>query len=149
MREAPGVGLAAPQIGQSLRIAVIEVRAEQLANRGYTEQELAEREMEPIPFYVLINPRLTVVDAAPVTFFEGCLSVAGFAAQVARAHTVHVAALDHRGAPFELTARGWHARILQHECDHLDGRLYIDVMDSRTFTTIENHEHSGRSESEG
>ena len=144
MREAPGVGLAAPQIGESLQIAVVEVRAEQLARRGYTARELAEREMEPVAFHVLINPKLTVVDSTPRNFFEGCLSVSGYAAQVARAHAVRVSALDHDGAPVVILARGWHARILQHECDHLKGTLYVDRMDSRTFTTGENHERFSR-----
>jgi peptide deformylase len=85
---------------------------------------------------VLVNPRLTITDATPADFYEGCLSLAGFAARVPRALAVHVDALDHRGEPVAIDATGWYARILQHEHDHLMGTLYIDRMDSRTFRTV-------------
>lgn len=126
MHDAPGVGLAAPQIGLPLQLAVIEDVAE---NDG------AER--SPVPFHVIINPRLTLGPEA-VEFFEGCLSVDGFQAVVSRARTVTVEALDHRGTPIKIEARGWYARILQHEIDHLHGTLYIDRMRSRTFSTARN-----------
>jgi peptide deformylase len=73
-----------------------------------------------------------------VDFFEGCLSVEGFQAVVPRARTVQVEALDHQGQPVTIDARGWYARILQHEIDHLGGTLYIDRMRSRTFSTARN-----------
>jgi peptide deformylase len=137
MRSAPGVGLAAPQIGESLQLAVIEDRAE------YQEQvapeELAARGRVPIAFHVIANPRLTIVEPGPASFVEGCLSVTGFVATVARALAVRVEALDHRGEPITIDARGWYARILQHEIDHLQGTLYIDRMDSRTFSTVKQH----------
>ncbi|MBF5045149.1 peptide deformylase [Aggregicoccus sp. 17bor-14] len=136
MRDAPGVGLAAPQVGVDVRLVVIEDRAEYQAGLG--AGELAAREREPVPFHVLVNPRLTVEDATPVEFFEGCLSVSGFAALVARARGVRVDALDEQGRPFSRSARGWYARILQHEVDHLDGALYLDRMQPRTFSTLEN-----------
>jgi peptide deformylase len=144
MRDAGGVGLAAPQTGESLRIAVVEVLPEYLTGRGYSEREIAEREMQPLPFQVLVNPRLTVMDATRDTFFEGCLSVTGFAGAVPRALGVRVSALDRHGEPIEITARGWHARILQHETDHLDGRLYVDIMDPLTFSSRENHDRYWR-----
>src|SRR6476646_7315400 len=80
MREAPGVGLAAPQIGESLQLAVIEDRAEY--QQSIDEDELAARGRAPVPFQVIINPRLQVVEAGPAVFAEGCLSVPGFVAQV-------------------------------------------------------------------
>jgi peptide deformylase len=126
MRDAPGVGLAAPQIGLPLQLAVIE---------DVAEVEATER--APVPFHVIVNPRLTLGEEA-VDFFEGCLSVEGFQAVVPRARTVQVAALDHRGEPVAIEARGWYARILQHEIDHLGGTLYIDRMRSRTFSTARN-----------
>jgi peptide deformylase len=126
MRDAPGVGLAAPQIGLPLQLAVIEDPA---------EVEAAER--APVPFHVIVNPRLTLGDEK-VDFFEGCLSVEGFQAVVARARTAHVEALDHRGTPVKIDARGWYARILQHEIDHLNGTLYIDRMRTRTFANARN-----------
>jgi peptide deformylase len=137
MRAAPGVGLAAPQIGEPLALAVIEDRPEYQAR--LTPDALAARERAPVPFHVIINPRLTVVDLGPAEFAEGCLSVAGFVAQVPRARSVRVEALDHRGEAVTITAHGWYARILQHEIDHLAGTLYIDRMDTRTFSTVEQY----------
>ena len=137
MRAAPGVGLAAPQIGLPLRLAVIEDREEYL--RGADPAWLADRERTAVPFHVIVNPEITVVDAEPVEFFEGCLSVAGFSAIVPRSRAIRVRCLGGRGQPLTIEARGWYARILQHEIDHLDGRLYIDRMETRSFTSVENH----------
>lgn len=133
MWDAPGVGLAAPQIGEALRLAVIEDRAEYQA--GLPPAELEARGRRPIPFHVIVNPRLTVLDPGPALFAEGCLSVPGFLATVPRARAVRVEALDHTGAPVVIEADGWHARILQHEIDHLEGTLYVDRMATRTLTT--------------
>lgn len=132
MRAAPGVGLAAPQVGLSIRVAVIEDRAQ------VTPEDRAAREREPVPFHVIVNPTLTVEEAEPpsATFFEGCLSLAGFGAEVERARAVRVDALDEHGRPITLRARGWYARILQHEIDHLNGTLYIDRMNTRTFRQV-------------
>ncbi|WNG54524.1 peptide deformylase [Archangium gephyra] len=137
MRDAPGVGLAAPQVGVDVRLAVIEDRAEYQA--ALSPEELAAREREPVDFHVIINPRLTVEDPQPVEFYEGCLSVSGFSALVRRARAVRVEAFNENGEAITLQARGWYARILQHEIDHLDGTLYIDRMEPRSFTTLENH----------
>jgi peptide deformylase len=137
MRDAPGVGLAAPQVGLGLRLAVIEDRAEYHA--GLAPQELALRERTPVPFHVVVNPRLTVEDAAPAEFFEGCLSVNGLTGLVRRARGVRVDALDANGEPVTLHARGWYARILQHELDHLDGTLYLDRCELRSLCTLDNH----------
>jgi len=137
MREAPGVGLAAPQVGEPLQLAVIEDRPEYL--QGADAAWLAEREREAVPFYVIINPELAVLREEPVDFFEACLSVAGFTAIVPRARAVRVAFLDEHAAPRTIEARGWHARILQHEIDHLHGRLYVDRMDTRSFMTTEGY----------
>ncbi len=137
LRDAPGVGLAAPQVGVDVRLVVIEDRAEYQA--GLSPQELAARERKPVDFHVLINPRLVVEDATPQEFHEGCLSVSGFSALVSRARGVRVEALDEQGRPVTVSARGWYARILQHELDHLDGTLYVDRMEPRSFMTLENH----------
>ena len=136
MREAPGVGLAAPQIGQPLQLAVVEDREEYL--RGIDPGILQERERVPVPFHVIINPRLTLVQEAPTVFFEGCLSLDGFAALVPRATAIRVECLNESGEPLIIQARGWYARILQHEIDHLNGTLYINRMLSRSFMSIEN-----------
>lgn len=135
MRDAPGVGLAAPQIGLPLQLAVIEDRAELML--AVSEEALAERGRRPVPFHVIINPTITL-EGEPVEFFEGCLSVAGFSAIVPRAPRVRVECLNERGEPVSIAAEGWYARILQHEIDHLWGTLYIDRMRPRTFTTMDN-----------
>ncbi|MGZ3461654.1 MAG: peptide deformylase, partial [Archangium sp.] len=119
MRDAPGVGLAAPQVGVDVRLVVIEDRAEYQV--ALPPEELAARERQPVDFHVLINPRLVVEDPTPVEFYEGCLSVSGFSALVRRARAVRVEAFDERGQPRSFSARGWYARILQHEIDHLEG----------------------------
>ena len=136
MRDAPGVGLAAPQIGESIQLAVIEDRAGYIAD--LPADELAERQRAAIPFHVIINPRLTFFDDSSAEFFEGCLSVAGFSAVVDRALNVRVECLNERGDEVTINAQGWYARILQHEIDHLNGILYIDRMKTRTLTSSEN-----------
>ena len=126
MRDAPGVGLAAPQVGVPLQLAVIE---------DVGESEAQER--KPVPFHVIASPRLTL-DEEVIELYEGCLSVEGFQALVPRARAVTVEALDHRGQPITIHAAGWYARILQHEIDHLNGTLYIDRMKTRTFSSTRN-----------
>lgn len=134
MRKAPGVGLAAPQLGVSLRVLVLEDRSELQAS--LTPQELEERERKPVPLRVFINPTLTPIGEERATFFEGCLSVSGYAALVERWKEVEVSGLDEKGQPQTWRVRGWPARILQHEVDHLEGTLYIDRMISRSFGTL-------------
>jgi peptide deformylase len=136
MRDAPGVGLAAPQVGVPLQLAVIEDREEFLKN--LPAEELALKARRPVPFHVLINPQIVQAGDDKVEFHEGCLSLAGFSANVPRAHRVRVEYLDERGEPRSVDATGWYARILQHEIDHLHGTLYIDRMQSRTFTSLDN-----------
>jgi peptide deformylase len=137
MHGAPGVGLAAPQIGLPLRLAVIEDREEY--HKDIAPGELRERQRRPVPFQAIINPRITFTSEASVEFFEGCLSVPGFSAIVPRALTVRVECLDENGNPKSIEAAGWYARILQHEIDHLNGNLYIDRMRSRTFMLLDNY----------
>jgi peptide deformylase len=136
MREAPGVGLAAPQIGQPLQLAVIEDREDYL--QGIAPAILQERERAVVPFHVIINPQLSIAQEAQAAFFEGCLSLDGFAALVPRAIAVRVDCLNERGEAVVIQARGWYARILQHEIDHLNGTLYIDRMLSHSFMSIDN-----------
>ncbi len=108
MAAARGVGLAAPQIGQSLRLAVIDVKPEGKPQR-----------------LVLINPEI-VSSAGEVRDEEGCLSIPGVYSKLTRAARVRVRALDEHGEPWELTGEGLLARAFQHEIDHLDGKLYVD-----------------------
>src|SRR3984957_918280 len=136
MLEAPGVGLAAPQIGLSLQLAVIEDREESL--KDLPPRELADKDRRPVPFQVIINPQISLTGDGEASFYEGCLSLAGFSAVVPRARAVHVKCLDERGELRSVEASGWYARILQHEIDHLHGTLYLDRMNTRTFTSIDN-----------
>lgn len=135
MRAAPGVGLAAPQIGVPLRLIVLEDREELMAK--LTPDERRERERVAFPVRAIVNPKVTIIGDEKAMFFEGCLSVKGWAALVERSLEVEVEGLDPKGAPQKWRVRGWPARILQHEVDHLDGTLYIDRMHSRSFSTQE------------
>jgi len=108
MRDAPGVGLAAPQIGEALAVCVIEV-----------EDRLIE----------LVNPRI-VRGHGDDRDLEGCLSIPGYAAYVTRREKVWVVAKDRRGRNIKVAGSGLLGRALQHELDHLDGKLYIDLLDS-------------------
>jgi peptide deformylase len=136
MHEAPGVGLAAPQLGLGLQLAVIEDREEY--HKEVSASLLLERERRPVPFHVIVNPAIEEMGEERAEFFEGCLSLSGYSALVPRARAVRVRCLDERGQEKVIEASGWYARILQHEIDHLNGTLYIDRMRTRSFTTMEN-----------
>ncbi len=118
MREAPGVGLAAPQIGQSIRLAVIETTAE------YDDEDNEIPDSRTL--YVIINPHITMATRKKIIGIEGCLSIPGYVGEVARHQSVIVNALDRHGKKQTLRLKGWDARIFQHEIDHLDGVLYTD-----------------------
>lgn len=137
LRLAPGVGLAAPQIGLGIQLAIIEDREQYHAS--WTGPQLLARQRVPVPFHVLMNPSLELEGERKVDFYEGCLSVPGYTAEVPRHHRVRVRYLDQRGEPQLVSAEGWYARILQHEIDHLSGTLYIDRMRTRTFMTLQNY----------
>jgi len=143
MREAPGVGLAAPQIGVPLRAIVLE-DTERLM-RFLTPNEREERARVELPLEVIVNPVLRFPSEQTARFFEGCLSVPGFEAEVTRFLEVEVTGLDRDGKirpPWHVS--GWPARILQHEVDHLDGTLYIDRMHPATFSNREASERRAR-----
>jgi peptide deformylase len=137
MRAAPGVGLAAPQVGQSIQLVVIEDPPK--LHEGLSAAELRERERDAVPFHVLANPKLKRVGDSEVFAFEGCLSFAGFTMVVPRYRRVRVEGLDEHGKPVSIEAGGWYARILQHEVDHLRGIVCCDRMRSRTLMTAENY----------
>ncbi|MEU2776976.1 peptide deformylase [Streptomyces sp. NPDC007162] len=131
MHAAPGVGLAAPQVGVPLRIAVIEDPAP-------VPQEVAvARGRVPQPFRVLVNPAYEPVGADRAAFFEGCLSVPGWQAVVARPASVRLTGTDEHGHPLDEVFTGWPARIVQHETDHLDGTLYLDRAELRSLSSNE------------
>ncbi|KAH6756651.1 peptide deformylase 1A [Perilla frutescens var. hirtella] len=136
MRNAPGVGLAAPQIGIPLRIIVLEDTIEYM--RYTTKEEIKAQDRQPFDLLVMINPKLKKKGNQSAFFFEGCLSVDGFRAIVERHLEVEVTGFDRYGQAIKVDASGWQARIFQHECDHLDGTLYVDKMVPRTFRTVKN-----------
>ncbi len=131
MREAPGVGLAAPQIGISLALAVVE-------DPGPLDPEIAAaRERRPLAFRVLVNPRYEAVGVERAAFYEGCLSVHGWSAVTSRHLRVRLTAADETGSPVDEELTGWQARIVQHETDHLHGRLYVDVAELRSLAATD------------
>lgn len=120
MIDAHGAGLAAPQVHVSLRLVVFQ------APEGSAEQHLSEGERfdHTAPLTVLINPELEVVDETVEGGWEGCLSVPGLRGYVERPAHIRYRGVDHEGRLIARTARGFHARVVQHELDHLDGVLY-------------------------
>ncbi|MEU8714103.1 peptide deformylase [Streptomyces sp. NPDC048663] len=131
MHAAPGVGLAAPQVGVALRIAVIEDPA------PVPEEVAVARGRVPQPFRVLVNPVYEPVGDGRAAFFEGCLSVPGYQAVVARHAEVRLRGLDEHGVAVDEVFTGWPARIVQHETDHLDGTLYLDRAELRSLSSNE------------
>ena len=113
MEAATGAGLAAPQIGENVRVEIFEV----VNNARYPNSE-------PIPNTVLINPQLATVSEETDLDWEGCLSVPAMRGQVARYTTLRYTGFDQFGKPIDRTVSGFHARVVQHEVDHLDGVLY-------------------------
>ena len=123
MKAQNGAGLAAPQIGVSQRVVIFGVDK----NPRYPDAE-------PVPFTVLVNPRLVMLSRDVEEDWEGCLSVPGMRGVVPRYTKLRYSGFDEDGNPIEREAEGFHARVVQHECDHLDGILYPQRMtDMRTF----------------
>jgi peptide deformylase len=116
MHEYDGVGLAAPQVHLGLRLAVIEVPADD------------ERSREAVPLTVLVNPRVTPLGDEMQEGWEGCLSIPDLRGVVPRHQRVRLDARDRDGKSFAVEAGGFFARVIQHECDHLDGGVYLDRM---------------------
>ncbi|HQX15585.1 MAG TPA: peptide deformylase [Anaerolineales bacterium] len=117
MREAPGVGLAAPQIGLLERIAVIEY---------FEKPEDEENEDAPKKVWAVINPEIVKVSEETLMGVEGCLSIPGLLGEVERHAEVHIKALNRHGQPMKIRAKGWLARIFQHEIDHLNGIMFTE-----------------------
>jgi peptide deformylase len=117
MHEYSGVGLAAPQVHLPIQLAVLEV-----------ENHPRYPEMPQVPLTVLINPVVTILDRTVVEEWEGCLSVPDLRGKVPRFKELRVTALDRNGNPLDFTASDFHARVIQHETDHLKGEVYLDRM---------------------
>ena len=133
MYEYEGVGLAAPQVHEGLRLAVIEVSGDD------------ERSPAEVPFMVLVNPVVTPLGDETLRSYEGCLSIPDLRGAVPRFKRLKLEARDRHGKLYTLEAEGFLARVIQHECDHLDGRVYLDRMEGmRTLSFIkefEDHVH--------
>jgi peptide deformylase len=130
MRAEDGVGIAAPQLGESVRVSVIEFGGENERYPSMKDQALS----------VFVNPRLTVLDPQTEGFWEGCLSVPGLRGYVERPRRVSVEYVDEKGQSRSLEADGFLAVVLQHEFDHLDGVLYIDrVKDPARLAFLEEY----------
>jgi peptide deformylase len=123
MIDADGAGLAAPQVHVPLRVVVFQVPAERSENLSE-----AERFDRSAPLTVLINPEIEVIGPEREGGWEGCLSVPGLRGFVERPAHIRYRGVDHEGHRIERVARGFHARVVQHECDHLDGVLYPQRM---------------------
>jgi peptide deformylase len=122
-----GAGLAAPQIGVGQRVVIFGVKS----NPRYPDAE-------EVPFTVLVNPKLTMLTREVEEDWEGCLSVPGMRGVVPRYTKLRYSGFDENGNPIERVADGFHARVVQHECDHLDGILYPQRMtDMSRFGFIE------------
>lgn len=137
LRDKPGIGLAAPQVGESLRIIVIEDKKQY--HTKLNPELLKIQNRKPVALKVIVNPVIQVIDETINTFFEGCLSVDGYRALVPRANKLQVTGLDRTGDSISFAAEGWSARIIQHEVDHLDGIVYVDKMHSKSFMTEGNY----------
>lgn len=123
MRDANGLGLAAPQVYRSVAIVALEGRGR---NPRYPDAP-------PIPLTVLVNPRFTYRSEEQAWGYEGCLSIDNLRGKVPRSTEVIVEALDRHGNPLRIEASGFHAIVLQHEIDHLFGNLFVDKADPRTL----------------
>lgn len=146
MHRAFGVGLAAPQLGLPLQLAVAE------DHYPVTDAVRTLREREPLPFLAILNPRYTPLSTSPdraaesgrkddtAAFYEGCLSVAGWQAVVARPRKVRLDYLDAQGTERSEIFHGWAARIVQHETDHLGGTLYLDKAVLRSLSSNEEYQ---------
>jgi peptide deformylase len=127
MRQAPGVGLAAPQVDESIRLLVVEYGDE-------------ENEETPAKLYVIANPEITRPSQETLIGTEGCLSIPGIQGDVERFVAVTVKGFNRHGRPMTVKAKGWLARIFQHEIDHLDGILFVD----RAEKLWQAEEHQGQ-----
>lgn len=117
MREAPGVGLAAPQIGLSERLIVVEY---------HEKQEDEDKEDAPKKVWAVLNPEIVKASEEMVLGVEGCLSIPNLVGEVERHVSVHVKGINRHGKPMKIKADGWLARIFQHEIDHLNGIMFTD-----------------------
>lgn len=134
MREYQGVGLAAPQVHESLRLFVAGFAPARDPDEDEGEED------GRVPLMCLINPEITAIGKGVQEDWEGCLSIPDIRGKVPRATDIEVRAYDRRGRRIDMTARGFTARVIQHETDHLDGVLFFDRMTSfQTLTFLDEY----------
>ena len=122
MGAADGVGLAAPQVAHGLRVILVQLRDDEESREKFGE--------DAGKLYIVVNPKIIRRSEEMVTDVEGCLSLPGLLGDVERHESIEVTGQDRHGTPQRLAAEGWLARVIQHEIDHLDGILYIDIATS-------------------
>lgn len=136
MREYQGVGLAAPQVHEGLRLFVAGFPPSSTDPRGQPDERDDEEDQERVPLMALINPQIKVIGSAVQDDWEGCLSIPDVRGKVPRAREISVQAYDRNARKIEMLARGFTARVIQHETDHLDGVLFLDRMRSLETLTF-------------
>uniref|UniRef100_A0A069DQT1 Peptide deformylase n=1 Tax=Panstrongylus megistus TaxID=65343 RepID=A0A069DQT1_9HEMI len=131
MKKSNAAGIAAPQIGVSLRVFAVQFP---IKKKFHSPVMYDQRDMEPIPLQVWVNPVMKVLDYEKIVFDECCESMKGYTANTPRYKKVLLTGLDHNGKEKSWEAKGWSARIIQHEMDHLDGKFFTDIMDPKSLT---------------
>lgn len=119
MLDAPGVGLAAPQVAVSQRLILVRLMDDEDSRKEYGDQAGV--------LYVVANPEIVKASKEMVEGVEACLSIPGYFGKVDRHESITIKGLDRYGKPIRIKAHDWLARVFQHEIDHLDGQLYIDI----------------------
>ncbi|XP_065156281.1 peptide deformylase, mitochondrial-like [Atheta coriaria] len=125
-------GLSAPQVGVSLRIIMVGMNKKQM--KEHTPEEIKIKQIKEFDFQIFINPVVKVTDYTKILFPESCESVRGFWAEVPRYQAITLQGHNEIGKEMNMELSGWMARIVQHEMDHLNGKLYTDIMDRKTLT---------------
>jgi peptide deformylase len=133
MESAPGVGLAAPQVGVALQVAVLEDPA------NLPDDVASARQRRPFGFFTVLNPEYAPRGDEVRGFYEGCLSMPGYTAVVNRPLAVDATYTDLGGSRCSVPLTGWPARIFQHETDHLKGTVYVDTMETRSLSTQQSY----------
>ena len=135
MRERKAVGIAAPQIGASLRVIAVEFNGQHIQQniKKFGANGIKKMHMQLYPLQIVINPVMKIIDPTTIAFKEGCLSMEGYSAIVPRMKEVQISGLGRKGENLKFNVSGWIARIFQHEIDHLDGHLYFDSMQYKTL----------------
>jgi len=130
MHHEEGIGIAAPQIGESVQLAIVEIESD---SERYPDSE-------PVELIVFANPRITVLDETEQGYWEGCLSVPNLRGLVLRPRMVRVDYIDLNGEPAAIIGEGFLATVFQHELDHLAGVLYVDrIRDTRKLATLDDY----------